>query len=39
MKNKLKCLLIVLLSVILYGCVGAGDFHIDLSGGYSLIRS
>ncbi len=24
-----------ILSIILYGCAGAGDFHIDLSGGYA----
>lgn len=39
MKSILKCLLIISLSMILYGCAGAGDFDIDLSGGYSLIRS
>ncbi|MDD7793088.1 DUF3997 domain-containing protein [Clostridium sp. 'White wine YQ'] len=34
-----KVLLAFLLSLTLYGCAGAGDYDIDLPGGYSLIRS
>lgn len=39
MKKLPIYLLIVILSLTLYGCAGLADFEIDLSGGYQLVRS
>ena len=39
MKKFYALLIIVFLSLALLGCAGAGDYNIDLHGGYSLIRS
>jgi hypothetical protein len=40
MKSILKYLLTVgMITLIINGCAGAGDYDIKLSGGYSLIRS
>lgn len=39
MKRIFKCLSIMLLSLLLYGCAGEGDYDVELPNNYSLIRS
>lgn len=39
MRKLLIPIVIVLVGLTLFGCAGAGDYDIELSGGYSLIRS
>lgn len=39
MKNISRLLFIGMISLLLYGCAGAGDYDISLPGEYSLIRS
>lgn len=39
MNRIYKCLSIILVSILLYGCAGASDYNVELSGNYSLIRS